>query len=150
MKHDKHRTSLERAVARQNTLIEDVARSVRAPLPSAEKAKIVTSWNGLGWTAVREDYDLGMPVGSSIKRMPVGSSIKSEEEAIADLLEAEEALREDDEDFDSGDPPLFDAPLTDRQEAAAFHAEEIEQEFGVASRFDETDDWNDPEEDDAA
>jgi hypothetical protein len=23
-----------------------------------EKAKIVTTWNGLGWTAVRDDYDL--------------------------------------------------------------------------------------------
>jgi hypothetical protein len=50
-----------------------------------EKAKIVTTWNGLGWTAVRDDYDLGMPVGSSLS---------TEEEAIADLIEWEEMFED--------------------------------------------------------
>lgn len=40
--------------------------------------KIRTDWNGLGWTATFEDYDLGDPVGISLK---------SEAEAIADLQE---------------------------------------------------------------
>jgi hypothetical protein len=56
--------------------------------PATEKPKIVTTWNGLGWTAVRDDYDLGMAVGTSIA---------SEEEAIADLIEWEEMLDEDPE-----------------------------------------------------
>jgi hypothetical protein len=55
-----------------------------------EKAKIVTTWNGLGWTAVRDDYDLGMAVGTSIA---------SEEEAIADLIEWEEMLEDGDDEL---------------------------------------------------
>jgi hypothetical protein len=51
-----------------------------------EKAKIVTTWNGLGWTAVRDDYDLGMPVGSSTV---------SEQEAIEELLAWEDMQEED-------------------------------------------------------
>jgi hypothetical protein len=50
------------------------------------KAEIVTSWNGLGWTAVREDYDLGMPVGTSIV---------SEAEAVEELIAWEEMRDED-------------------------------------------------------
>lgn len=48
----------------------------------ARQPKIVTSWNGLGWTAYRDDYDLGHPVGMSIK---------NEADAVADLLEEEAA-----------------------------------------------------------
>jgi hypothetical protein len=55
-----------------------------------EKAKIVTTWNGLGWTAVRDDYDLGMAVGTSIA---------SEEEAIADLIEWEALLEDGDDEL---------------------------------------------------
>lgn len=55
---------------------DEIEAAEPAPL-----AKIVTDFNGLGWTACREDYDLGHPVGMSIK---------SEADAIADLLEAEE------------------------------------------------------------
>jgi hypothetical protein len=43
---------------------------------------VVTSWNGMGWAAYREDYDLGMPVGTSLKG-------DGEADAITDLLEAE-------------------------------------------------------------
>jgi hypothetical protein len=57
---------------------------------TTEKAKIVTTWNGLGWTAVRDDYDLGMAVGTSIA---------SEEEAIADLIEWEALLEDGDDEL---------------------------------------------------
>jgi hypothetical protein len=55
-------------------------------MDAPEKAKIVTSFN-FGWTAIREDYDLGMPVGTSLK---------SEADAIQDLLECEAMMEEDD------------------------------------------------------
>jgi hypothetical protein len=57
---------------------------------TTEKAKIVTTWNGLGWTAVRDDYDLGMAVGTSIA---------SEEEAVEDLIAWEELLEGTDDEL---------------------------------------------------
>ena len=45
------------------------------------KAKIVTSFCGLGWIASRDDFDQWLPCGAGL----------TEEKAIADLLEQEDA-----------------------------------------------------------
>jgi len=148
MKHHP-KSALDTTLGDLKDAIVDVARSVSAPVPSGEQdlqgpRAADSGEDELPRITVRTGTVPARALDFLSELYPDDDEELKRPYPIDDAGSWEE---NDDEDAElPDDPSLFDAPLTDRQEAAAFHAEEIEQEFGVASRFDETDDWNEEEE----